>query len=201
MKFVLIDSGGFPTAFFADDVHGARNRPIYGDPVMRPVFGPAPAPTDEDPAPEAPIIGEELDPTIAPNPPVLGEEPNPDSMIPVAAVEITEGQWQELISNQGTRRWQDGAIVPYDPPPLPPVLQPLTPRQMRLVMLNIGLTDADIEAQIAAIADPAERAAAEIEWRWATQYERSHWLVEHLRVAMAFGETEFDDLWLWGMGL
>ncbi|MHB2265796.1 hypothetical protein [Aliihoeflea sp. PC F10.4] len=80
-------------------------------------------------------------------------------------------------------------------------LVPLTPRQLRLVMLNIGLTDADVEAQIAAIANIGDRGAAEVEWRWATKYERNHWLVEHLRTAMEFSSSEFDDLWIWAASL
>lgn len=84
-----------------------------------------------------------------------------------------------------------------DPDPAPS----LTPRQLRLVMLNIGLSDDDVDAQILAIEDGTERAAAVIEWRWATNYERNHWLVEHLRLAMGFDEGEFDDLWIWGASL
>lgn len=78
---------------------------------------------------------------------------------------------------------------------------PLTPRQLRLVMVHLGLTDSDVEAQIAAIVDDSERAAASVEWEWATQYDRNHWLVEHLRVAMSFDSNEFDDLWIWGASL
>lgn len=78
---------------------------------------------------------------------------------------------------------------------------PLTPRQLRLVMVHIGLSETDVEAAIAAISGAEDRANAEVEWRWATQYQREHRLVEHLRAAMDFGKDEFDDLWIWAVSL
>lgn len=44
---------------------------------------------------------------------VLGE---PDSTIPIDAVPITTQQWQELLAHPGKRKWQDGQVVPCDPP-------------------------------------------------------------------------------------
>lgn len=81
------------------------------------------------------------------------------------------------------------------------MLVPLSPRQLRLVMLGIGITTDDIENQILSIEDETERSFAEIEWRWATQYDRNHWLVEYLRHEMQFEVDEFDDLWIWAASL
>jgi len=39
---------------------------------------------------------------------------------PAGAVEITQSQWQEFIANPGARRWHDGAVIPFDPPPPQP---------------------------------------------------------------------------------
>lgn len=80
-------------------------------------------------------------------------------------------------------------------------MPPLTPRQIRLVMLMIGMTDADVAAKIDAIPDAGERAAAHIEWEWATMIKRSHALVESLRVAMDFDDAQFDALWVYGAAL
>jgi hypothetical protein len=46
--------------------------------------------------------------------------------IPNGAVDISHAQWREFLENQGLRRWDGNAVVPYDPPPLPapPVLVP-----------------------------------------------------------------------------
>ncbi len=43
--------------------------------------------------------------------------------IPVDAVEITEGQWQELVQNHGFRKLVDGEVVAYTPPPHIPTVE------------------------------------------------------------------------------
>lgn len=78
---------------------------------------------------------------------------------------------------------------------------PLSPRQLRLMMLQIGLTDTDIEAQITAIPDPTERAVASIEWKWATRYDRTHPLVAALATALEFTDAELDALWSYAADL
>lgn len=90
-----------------------------------------------------------------------------------------------------------GAVVePWTPPaPVPEPLPPLTPRQLRLMLLMIDMSEADVEQAIEAITDPVESAAAMIEWRWATQYERDHWLVAQLAAALEFEPHEVDSLW------
>lgn len=92
-KFALFDEDGFPVAFYASDIHGARTRPIYGEP---------PEPTEEEPRPIRPVIG---------------EEPNPDCLIPAEAIEITDEQWLDMVQHPGQRRWQDGEVVEYVPEP------------------------------------------------------------------------------------
>ncbi len=88
--FAKFDADGLPLAFYVDDIHGCLTRPIYGEP-------------DE----KTGIV------------PVIGEEPNPDCQIPADAASITHEQWSEFISNHGLRRWENGAVVPYEPPPKP----------------------------------------------------------------------------------
>lgn len=36
--------------------------------------------------------------------------------VPTAAVDITDEQWQDLIDNQGLRRWDGSKVVEYTPP-------------------------------------------------------------------------------------
>lgn len=93
----------------------------------------------------------------------------------------------------------DEAALPYVAPA--PTFPPLSPRQLRLMMLQIGLTDADVEAQIAAIPDPTERAAASIEWQWATRYDRTHPLVATLATALEFTDAELNSLWSYAADL
>ena len=109
-KFAIFDAAGLPTGFWSTDIHGARTRPIYGDP---------PEPGGENPHPM---------------PPIIGEEPNPDCRIPAEAVEITEEQWIELVEFSGLRRWQDGEVVEYVPEPPAPTGEDVNrERQRRIV--------------------------------------------------------------------
>lgn len=85
------------------------------------------------------------------------------------------------------------AVQPYVEPPVP--LPTLTPRQLRLMLLQIGMSEAMVTAQIEKIKDADEKAAALIEWNWATQYERDHPLVLKLAGEFDFKDNELDDLW------
>mgnify|MGYP002622545761 FL=1 len=109
-KFALFDEGGFPVAFYASDIHGERTRPIYGD---------LPEPTEQEPRPVRPVIG---------------DEPNPDCTIPAEAVEITDEQWLDMVQHPGLRRWQDGEVVEHVPPPVLPTAEDVNrERQRRIV--------------------------------------------------------------------
>ncbi|WP_186415411.1 hypothetical protein [Pannonibacter sp. P2PFMT1] len=89
--------------------------------------------------------------------------------------------------------------APYEPPA--PVLPPLTRRQLRLALLSIGVTAEDVEAHIAAITDPAEQAAALIEWRDSNTYDRGHPLVADIAAAMDLPPEQVDSLWAWAAGI
>lgn len=93
--FAIFDEQGLPRAFYNEGIHGACNRPVYGD---------LPEPTEDEPDPVAPVIG---------------EEPNPDCKIPSEAVEISDEQWEEFINNSTRRKWQNGQVVEYVAPAVP----------------------------------------------------------------------------------
>lgn len=95
-KFAMFTEDGLPKSFYSEEIHGNRMRTVYGD---------LPEPTEENPEPVAPVIG---------------EEPNPDCLIPAEAIEITDGQWREFIENNTHRKWENGQVVPYEPPPVAP---------------------------------------------------------------------------------
>ena len=98
-KFATFNEIGLPAAFYSEDVHGGRTRPVYA--------------RDND---GNILLDEEGQAVIG------ATEPNPDCMIPAEAVEITDEQWMEFISNPNRRKWDGTAVVSYDPP-APPVTQ------------------------------------------------------------------------------
>lgn len=75
-------------------------------------------------------------------------KPNPDCLIPLDAIQITEQQWQAFINNNGRRKWSDGHVVPYQPPsPEPVIPDRLSRRQFRLALIDAGLLE-QVEAWI-----------------------------------------------------
>ena len=82
------------------------------------------------------------------------------------------------------------------PPPAPVPMPVITRRQLRLALLGLGLTGAQVEAKIAAMpGTPAEREAALIEWEYATTYQRNHPLVIALGAALGLTEAQIDSAW------
>jgi hypothetical protein len=107
--YMTFNEEGFLTGTWNSNVYDENKQ------RLRPVYGPVPEPTEDNPTPEAPIIG---------------EEPNPDSPVPVEAVEITKEQADELFSYQGLRKFIDGEVVVYTPLPQPaPVPAEVSDRQ------------------------------------------------------------------------
>lgn len=88
---------------------------------------------------------------------------------------------------------EGNTIPPYEPQALP--LASLTRRQLRLGLLANGITTADVEAAIAAISDPMDRAIAEIEWADASTYERDHPLIEQVGTVLELTPEQIDTMW------
>lgn len=80
-------------------------------------------------------------------------------------------------------------------------LRSITPRQIRLQLLNLGITAAMVDAAIAAIPDATDRARAEIEWTYAVSYDRSDPLVYQIGTAFSLTPSEIDAAWAVAMTL
>lgn len=95
--------------------------------------------------------------------------------------------------------FSDGAVIaPYVPPSQDEIRQnmfPLTRRQFKLGMLNLGISTAMINQAIAGIADPAAQAVAQIEFDEAQYFERNHSLVTQLAAAFNLTPEQLDAAW------
>lgn len=93
----------------------------------------------------------------------------------------------------------DGKPVdPYTPPPPEETrasMPPLTSRQLRLALVMNGIALSDVESAIAVIEDAQQRAIAEIEWEYATRFERTHPLIDQLGEALGLTPEQIDDMW------
>lgn len=120
----------------------------------------------------------------------------PDDVHPSApdgAVQITEEQWREFIDNQGLRRWQNGTVVIYTPPA--PAAEPtrVTQRQIRLALIDAGVTldpDAWIDSLIDATTwDDKTKAKAKSDWRHADYIARDYPLLNDAAATAQAGVT------------
>ena len=93
---------------------------------------------------------------------------------------------------------QGSEWVPPAPPT--PTYPTLTRKQLRNGLLSIGVTLADVEAQIATISDPLEREAAMIDWQDTESYQRDYPLIAQIGTALGLPEEQIDALWLWSAG-
>ena len=93
-----------------------------------------------------------------------------------------------------------GDELPFEPapsPPAPPAMPSITARQLRLALLGLGLTGAQVEAEIATMpGSDTTREAARIEWEYATSYQRDHQLVAMLGAALGLTEAQIDSAWM-----
>lgn len=83
----------------------------------------------------------------------------------------------------------------------PTVIPPCSPRQIRLWLLSLGITESMIEAQLNQIADLEDRAAALIEFKYALEFRRDHNFVTEIGVALGLTEDQIDDGFIIAGGL
>lgn len=86
-----------------------------------------------------------------------------------------------------------GPIAPYVAPP-PVVPESVTRRQGRLALIDAGKL-LDVEAAIAAIADPVEKMKAQVEYD-ADTWERSNAFLVSMWLQLGGTEQELDDLFI-----
>lgn len=92
---------------------------------------------------------------------------------------------------------QEGNIpeeIPYvEPPPYIAPIPSLTPRQLRLLLLQMGIQLTAIDQYIEAIVDPAQKAIAKVEWEYASEYKRDHQLVVQIGEALGMTSEQMDE--------
>ncbi|WP_146048584.1 hypothetical protein [Roseibium marinum] len=92
-----------------------------------------------------------------------------------------------------------GGVIPEWVPPtdeeLRELMPPLTARQFRLGLLQCGRSLEQVDKAISVIEDDIERAHAQIELEYATEFKRANILLMSLWSALCFTPEEVDVLW------
>ena len=129
------------------------------------------------------------------------------SFIPADTVEITDGQWHDFIDHAGRRKWRNGEVVAYTPPPPEPVFPQLTARQFWQAAFAIGVKEEDLIADIANkdspffIADDDDRESALIDITKATSFTRDYKLLKKMAEVNKIPDAQLDTLWNWAANI
>jgi hypothetical protein len=118
-----------------------------------------------------------------------GDDGERHSAIPVDAIKITRQQWQAFLNNNGARRWEDGHVVPFEPPPLPEAPVVLYPA-------DLWRRTTDDEAEQIEGAMNAQSARLRNLFRTAQTYQSDDplWPVLHEAAVQLFGEDRAAEL-------
>ena len=85
--------------------------------------------------------------------------------------------------------------APRSPEEARAAMPTLSARQFRLGLIDGGIDLADVETAITAIPDPVERQKGQVEWEYATQFNRLHPLVVQLSSALGLTPEQVDAMW------
>jgi len=69
-----------------------------------------------------------------------------------------------------------------------------TPRQLRIALIQTGISLSAIEAQIDAISDPVQKEIARAEWEYALEIKRWHPLVEMIASSLNLTDQQVFDI-------
>lgn len=98
-------------------------------------------------------------------------------------------QW--MANNPGIK------VGPYQPPiadEARAAMPPLSARQLRLGLVSTGFSQAQVAAVIEAL-PASDREAAQIEWEYATTFNRTHTLVSTVGAALGISDEQIDTMW------
>lgn len=104
------------------------------------------------------------------------------------------GEWVACPDGSVCDQYQDGQFVPLPPDATPAVPQSVSRRQGRLALLDIGRLDV-VESAIEAIADPAKKRAAQIEYE-ADTWERGNQFLRDMWAQLGGTAEQLDDLFV-----
>lgn len=101
---------------------------------------------------------------------------------------------------QAVTEWLDAGnpVAPYVPPTMEELrasMPPLSARQLRLGLIANGITLASVQTAIDAITDPTAREMAQVEWEYATTFERTHSLISQIGTALNLTPEQVDTMW------
>jgi hypothetical protein len=76
--------------------------------------------------------------------------------------------------------------------PVPP--DTCTPRQLRIALIQTGISPSTIDTQIDAISDPIQKEIARAEWEYALEIKKQHPLVAMMAISLNLTDQQVQDI-------
>lgn len=116
--------------------------------------------------------------------------------IPTPHVVVDDAVWQDIVSNPGRRRVDlaTGEITVYIPEPQPDPFPVLSRVQLLLALLDLGKTEADVDAVIGAMSEP-DKTVASIRWKNGRSFARDDAFVVQIILALGLTDADVDPVW------
>ena len=114
---------------------------------------------------------------------------------------IPLARWPAEAEALGLGEMRDDGFTPVIPAAAAPAFLPLTRGQLRLALLQAGVTAADVEGAINGLPAGEVRETALILWQDSASYHRDHALIESLAAALKLEGGVVDGLWRVAEGL
>ncbi|WP_457660263.1 hypothetical protein [Sinorhizobium medicae] len=93
-------------------------------------------------------------------------------------------------------KWAGGEWVAEAIPSQSSIHMPaLSARQIRLGLVSNGFALAQVTASIEAMPEGVEKETAQIEWEYATTFERMHPLIAMVGAALGLADDQIDAMW------
>jgi hypothetical protein len=80
--------------------------------------------------------------------------------------------------------------------PTPPIPASVSARQIRLWLIQHGVSLSQVDAAIASIEDPMQRDSVQVEWEYAPYVERAHPMLIPLAAALGLTEAQVDQAFI-----
>ncbi|MCA1405414.1 hypothetical protein I6F26_13635 [Ensifer sp. IC3342] len=78
---------------------------------------------------------------------------------------------------------------------------PLSARQLRLGLVNLGISPSQVEASIVAMASGLDKDKTLIEWEYATAFNRTHTLIATISAHLGLSDEQVDAMWIAAINL
>jgi hypothetical protein len=75
-----------------------------------------------------------------------------------------------------------------------PKISDVTPRQIRMALLGVGITESMIDSVINGLPSPTKEAAM-IAWKFSTAFQRNNPLIPIVAQMINYNSSQLDDLW------